>query len=95
MGKTPGTNGGGVIINISSTAGTNPQKDTPVYSVAKAGLIMLTSMLSQVSEEYKAALSQMIPLKRAGQPIDIAKAVIFHMKTLELLHSDVFCRAHY
>lgn len=36
-----------------------------------------TAMLSQVSEEYKAALSQMIPLKRAGQPIDIAKAVIF------------------
>ena len=34
-------------------------------------------MLAQVSEEYKAALSQMIPMKRAGQPIDIAKAVIF------------------
>ena len=91
----------GVIINISSTAGTNPQKDTPVYSAAKAGLIMLTkaeamaygeygirvnsvapgltetAMLAQVSEEYKAALSQMIPLKRPGQPIDIAKAVIF------------------
>ena len=91
----------GVIINISSTAGTNPQKDTPVYSAAKAGLIMLTkaeamaygeygirinsvapgltetAMLAQVSEEYKAALSQMIPLKKPGQPIDIAKAVIF------------------
>ncbi len=91
----------GVIINISSTAGTNPQKDTPVYSAAKAGLIMLTkaeamaygeygirvnsvapgltetAMLAQVSEEYKAALSQMIPLKRPGQPVDIAKAVIF------------------
>ena len=91
----------GVIINISSTAGTNPQKDTPVYSAAKAGLIMPTkaeamaygeygirinsvapgltetAMLAQVSEEYKAALSQMIPLKKPGQPIDIAKAVIF------------------
>lgn len=91
----------GVIINISSTAGTNPQKDTPVYSAAKAGVIMLTkamamaygeygirinsvspgltetAMLAQVSEEYKAALSAMIPLQRPGQPIDIAKAVIF------------------
>lgn len=36
-----------------------------------------TAMLAQVSEEYKAALSQMIPLRRPGQPIDIAKAVIF------------------
>lgn len=76
-------------------------EDTPVYSAAKAGLIMLTkamalgyaehnirvnsvspgltktAMLSQVSDEYIAALEAVVPMKRMGHPNDIAKAVIF------------------
>lgn len=36
-----------------------------------------TAMLSQVSDEYIAALEAVVPMKRMGHPNDIAKAVIF------------------
>ena len=38
--------GGGGIINISSTAGLNASSTRPIYSVAKAGVIMLTRSIT-------------------------------------------------
>lgn len=37
--------GGGIIINIGSVAGSNPAPDTAAYAAAKAGLTMLTQCL--------------------------------------------------
>ena len=38
--------GGGVIINMASTAGIRPSAGLGIYSVSKAGLIMLTKVLA-------------------------------------------------
>jgi len=39
--------GGGKIINVSSVAGVKPQPGMGIYSISKAGLIMLTQVLAQ------------------------------------------------
>jgi NAD(P)-dependent dehydrogenase (short-subunit alcohol dehydrogenase family) len=39
--------GGGKIINVASIAGVKPQPGMGIYSVSKAGLIMLTQVLAQ------------------------------------------------
>lgn len=39
-------NGGGSIVNVTSTAATNPQVSTPAYSAAKAGAAMLTQVMA-------------------------------------------------
>jgi len=38
--------GGGVIINVVSTAGIRPSPGMGIYSVSKAGLIMMTKVLA-------------------------------------------------
>jgi NAD(P)-dependent dehydrogenase (short-subunit alcohol dehydrogenase family) len=39
--------GGGKIINVASVAGVKPQQAMGIYSVSKAGLVMLTQVLAQ------------------------------------------------
>ena len=51
----------GVIINISSTAGTNPQKETPIYSAAKAGIMMLTKAMALAYGEYNIRVNSVSP----------------------------------
>ncbi|MGI9228744.1 MAG: pteridine reductase [Gammaproteobacteria bacterium] len=89
---------GGCIVNITDIHGTRPLKDHPLYSITKAGLIMLTRALAKelapairvnavspgailwpktMSEDTRADIVQRIPLKKQGEPVDIAKAVHF------------------
>ena len=44
--------GGGAIVNVSSVSGLRPQIPTSHYSVAKAGVIMLTSCLALEWAQY-------------------------------------------
>ena len=44
--------GGGSIINIASTEGIRPRIKAGVYSISKAGIIMLTQVLAQEWGQY-------------------------------------------
>jgi NAD(P)-dependent dehydrogenase (short-subunit alcohol dehydrogenase family) len=52
--------GGGSIINISSVAGLRPG-GLPIYSVSKAGLIMLTQVMSRELGQYKIRVNAIAP----------------------------------
>lgn len=90
---------GGCIINIADIYGKRPLPNFPLYSVAKAGLIMLTQSLARelapevrvnaiapgailwpeggLDEMSKQRIISRTPLKRAGDPADIARAALF------------------
>lgn len=93
--------GGGRIINISSTAGKSGTLGGPAYCAAKAGIIGLTKSLAnslarhsilvnaiapalidteilywRTPEQWKETLES-IPLKRLGDPNDLAEAAVF------------------
>lgn len=89
----------GSIINIADIYGDRPLATYPIYSIAKAGLIMLTKTLARElgpevrtnavapgvilwperghDEMSKQRIISRTPLKRAGDPSDITRAVIF------------------
>ncbi len=88
----------GCIINITDIHGLKPLAGHPLYSMAKAGLIMLTQSLARelapavrinaispgailwpetMKAEVQADILARIPLKRQGEPGDIAKAAYF------------------
>lgn len=89
----------GCIINMADIYGERPLKDYAIYSVAKAGLIMLTKTLARelgpeirvnavapgailwpedgIDEMNKQRMISRTPLKRIGQPDDIAETVLF------------------
>ena len=52
--------GGGSIINIASTAGIIPS-DLNIYSVTKAGLIMLTKVMAKEWGQYKIRVNAIAP----------------------------------
>ena len=52
--------GGGSIINIASTAGIIPS-DLNIYSVTKAGLIMLTRVMAKEWGQYKIRVNAIAP----------------------------------
>ena len=53
--------GGGVIINVSSDAGVNPSVGLGVYSISKAGVIMLTRVLAQELGQYNIRVNSIAP----------------------------------
>jgi pteridine reductase len=89
----------GVIVNIADIYGERPLPDYPIYSIAKAGVIMLTKSLARelgpevrvnavapgavlwpetgLDEMSKQRVISRTPLKRVGEPEDIARAVVF------------------
>ena len=91
----------GCIVNIADIHADRPIKRYPIYSAAKAGLVMLTKSLArelapevrvnaiapgtimwpegeaEVSEAQKQELLARIPLKRSGDPADIARTALF------------------
>lgn len=90
---------GGSILNIADIYGERPLPGYPIYSVAKAGLIMLTKVLARelgpeirvngiapgailwpqtgFDEMSKQRVLSRTPLKRSGDPADIARAALF------------------
>lgn len=52
--------GGGNIINISSTAGINPS-ELHIYSISKAGLIMLTRVMAMQLEKHNIRVNAIAP----------------------------------
>jgi pteridine reductase len=90
---------GGSIVNIADIYGERPLPGYPVYSIAKAGVIMLTKTLARelgpevrvnaiapgavlwpeagLDEMSKQRLISRTPLKRVGDPQEIARAVVF------------------
>jgi dehydrogenase/reductase SDR family protein 4 len=95
--------GGGSIVNVSSIDGIRRGEGLGIYSISKAGVIMLTEVLAaelsqynirvngvapglvrtrlsqalwQDEERHKKAIAR-IPLRRLGQPEDIASAIVF------------------
>ncbi len=88
----------GCIINIADIYTERPLPRYPAYSIAKAGLVMLTKTLARelapavrvnaiapgailwpegVGPDYEEALLKRIPLRRCGDPTDIAGAVLY------------------
>jgi len=89
----------GCIVNIADIYGDRPLKNYPIYSTAKAGLIMLTQSLARelgpdvrvnaiapgvilwpekdMDDMTKQRLINSTPLKRSGEPDDIARTVSF------------------
>ena len=88
----------GCIINIADIHGIKPLKNYTIYSIAKAGLIMLTRCLAlelapgvrvngiapgavlwpaDLSEEVKTKILKKVPLKRVGNPEDVARTALF------------------
>lgn len=53
--------GGGTIINVSSTAGIQPQVPSAHYSIAKAGVNMVTKMLAKEWCQYKIRVNGVAP----------------------------------
>ncbi len=93
--------GGGRIINMSSTAGQTGSLSGPAYAASKAGVIGLTKSLARefaphnilvnalapamidteilywrTPEQWKETLES-IPLRRLGDPDDLAQAAVF------------------
>ena len=89
----------GLIVNIADIYGERPLSNFPIYSIAKAGLVMLTKALARdagpevranaiapgvilwpeggIDEMSKQRIISRTPLKRAGEPDDVARTVLF------------------
>jgi pteridine reductase len=89
----------GLIINLADIHGTRPLRRYPVYSLAKAGVLMLTKSLARelgprvrvnavapgpvmwpeggLDEAVQARIVAGTALKRAGSPVDVARACLF------------------
>lgn len=89
----------GCVVNIADIYGERPLPNYPIYSISKAGVIMLTKALARelgpevrangiapgvilwpesgLDEMSKQRIVSRTPLKRAGDPADIARAVLF------------------
>jgi pteridine reductase len=92
---------GGCIVNIADIYGERPLPNHPIYSITKAGLIMLTKSLArelapdvrvnaiapgailwpehEMDEMAQQRIISRTPLKRTGDPSDIARALLYLM----------------
>ena len=61
VGKIMRDKGGGSIINIASTDGVRPRIRNGVYSISKAGIIMLTQVLAQEWGQYNIRANAIAP----------------------------------
>ena len=61
VGKVMRDQGGGNIINISSVDGIRPRVGVAVYSISKAGIIMLTQVLAQELSQYNIRVNAIAP----------------------------------
>ena len=61
VGKVMREKGGGTIINISSVDGLRPSVGLGVYSISKAGVIMLTKVLAQEWGQYNIRVNAIAP----------------------------------
>lgn len=102
---------GGSIVNIADIYGDRPLVNYPIYSTAKAGLIMLTKSLARelgpevrvnaiapgvilwpendMDDMTKQRLINATPLKRSGDPGDIARTVEFLVKDAGFITGQV------
>lgn len=88
----------GCIVNMADIHAERPLKHYPIYSIAKAGLVMLTKSLAyelgpdvrvnavapgailwpeDIDEVTKQRIVSKTLLKRKGEPLDIARTILF------------------
>jgi pteridine reductase len=102
---------GGCILNIADIYGDRPLGKHPVYSIAKAGLIMLTKTLARelapevrvnaiapgailwpetgLDDMSKQRVISRTPLKRSGEPEDIARTALFLIRDASFVTGQV------
>lgn len=102
---------GGCIINIADIYGDRPLSNYPIYSITKAGLIMLTRVLARdagpevranaiapgvilwpetgVDEMSKQRIISRTPLKRSGEPTDVARTALFLIRDAAFITGQV------
>ncbi len=61
VGKVMRDKGGGNIINVTSIDGISPRVGAGVYSISKAGIIMLTQVLAQEWGQYNIRVNAIAP----------------------------------
>jgi pteridine reductase len=101
----------GCIVNIADVHAQRPLKNYPIYSAAKAGLVMLTQSLArelgpevrvnaiapgtilwpehEMADTLKAQLLDRVPQKRSGEPMDIARTVLFLIRDAHYITGQV------
>jgi len=102
---------GGCILNIADIYADRPLGKFPVYSIAKAGLVMLTKSLARelapevrvnaiapgailwpeggMDEMSKQRVISRTPLKRSGEPEDIARTALYLVRDAEFVTGQV------
>lgn len=102
---------GGCILNIADIYGDRPLGKHPIYSIAKAGLIMLTKSLARelgpevrvnaiapgailwpetgMDDMSKQRVVSRTPLKRSGDPEDIARTALFLVRDAGFITGQV------
>ncbi len=102
---------GGCILNIADIYGDRPLGKHPIYSIAKAGLIMLTKSLARelgpevrvnaiapgailwpetgLDDMSKQRVVSRTPLKRSGDPEDIARTALFLVRDAGFITGQV------
>jgi pteridine reductase len=101
----------GNIVSIADIHAERPLKNHTIYSIAKAGLVMMTKSLArelapevrvnaiapgailwpeeELSDSAKQQILERTPLKRTGQPQDIANTVLFLVRDAHYITGQV------
>ena len=101
----------GCIVNMADVHAERPLKNYPIYSAAKAGLVMLTKSLARelgpevrvnaiapgtilwpehdLDDAIKAQILERVPQKRSGEPMDIARTVLFLIRDAQYISGQV------
>jgi pteridine reductase len=102
---------GGCIVNMADVHAQRPLKNYPIYSAAKAGLVMLTLSLArelgpevrvnaiapgtilwpehELDDAIKTQILERVPQKRSGEPMDIARTVLFLIRDAHYISGQV------
>jgi pteridine reductase len=102
---------GGCIVNMADVHAQRPLKNYPIYSAAKAGLVMLTQSLArelgpevrvnaiapgtilwpehELDDAIKTQILERVPQKRSGEPMDIARTVLFLIRDAHYISGQV------